>query len=133
VVVDSDWILHRLDDPSLTILDARTDDEYTGADNGLGGKVHAGHVPGAYHLAWEKFVDSRSLPRVHSRDELAALVRASGAADGSTVAVYCQVGLKASFEYFVTRMLGYDVKFYDGSWRDWGSKDLPYVSGTSRR
>jgi 3-mercaptopyruvate sulfurtransferase SseA len=30
-------------------------------------------------------------------------------------------------------MLGYDMKFYDGSWHDWGARDLPYVTGTGRR
>ena len=60
-------------------------------------------------------------------------MRASGAAAGSTVVVYCVTGLRASFDYFVAKLLGYDVKLYDGSWRDWGSKDLPYVTGTSRR
>jgi thiosulfate/3-mercaptopyruvate sulfurtransferase len=135
VVVDSDWIARHLDDASLTILDARTSEEYDGADNGSGngGTEHHGHIPGAYSLPWEKFVDSRQIPRLHSREELAALMRASGAADGSTVAVYCLTGVRASFEYFVARLLGYDAKLYDGSWRDWGSKDLPYVTGTSRR
>jgi 3-mercaptopyruvate sulfurtransferase SseA len=61
------------------------------------------------------------------------MFRGSGAADGSTVVVYCMVGLRASYAYLTARRLGYDVKFYDGSWMDWGSKDLPYVSGTARR
>jgi 3-mercaptopyruvate sulfurtransferase SseA/acetyl esterase/lipase len=133
VVVDSDWIDRRLDDPSLTILDARTGEEYAGTENGNGATEHHGHIPGAYSLPWETFVDSRQVPRLHSREELAALVRASGAADGSTVAVYCLTGLRASFEYFVARLLGYDAKLYDGSWRDWGSRDLPYVTGSTRR
>ena len=132
VVVDSDWILQHLDDSSVTILDARAHDQYTG-DESSGGELHRGHIPGAYSLPWEDFVEGRTLPRMHSRADLAALVRASGAADGSTVAVYCVTGMRASFDYFVSRLLGYDVKFYDGSWRDWGSKDLPTVKGPSRR
>jgi thiosulfate/3-mercaptopyruvate sulfurtransferase len=70
---------------------------------------------------------------VRDRAGLEALFRASGAADGGTVVTYCVVGLRASFAYFVARLLGYDAKLYDGSWREWGSKDLPYVSGSSRR
>ena len=133
VVVDSDWIVRHLNDPSLTVLDARTEHEYAGTDNGNGGNEHHGHIPGAYSLPWEEFVDRRQSLLLHSREELTALVRASGAADGSTVAVYCLTGVRASFEYFVARLLGYDAKLYDGSWRDWASKDLPYVTGTSRR
>lgn len=133
VVVDSDWILHRLDDPSLTLLDARVADQYSGMDQGGGGRLHHGHIPGAYSLPWEEFVDHRPNPVLDSRVRLAELVAASGAADGSTVVAYCVTGMRASFEYFVARLLGYDVKLYDGSWRDWGSKDLPTVTGTSRR
>jgi thiosulfate/3-mercaptopyruvate sulfurtransferase len=133
VMVDAAWIHARLDDPALTLIDARPDEEYTGADNGLGGRVHPGHIPGAYQIWWEKLVQSRPIHRAHPLEELRALHRASGAADGSTVAVYCMVGARASYAYLTARRLGYDVKFYDGSWRDWGSRDLPYVTGTARR
>lgn len=132
-VVDSDWVLSHLDDTAVTLVDARPDDEYTGADNGRGGRVHAGHIPGAYQIFWEKFVQSREIPRALSRDRLQALVAASGAAPGSTVATYCMVGLRASYAYMILRLTGYDAKLYDGSWMEWGSRDLPYVSGPSRR
>ena len=133
VVVDSDWILARLDDPALTLIDARPDDEYTGADGGMNGRVHAGHIPGAFQIYWEELVESRPVHRAHPIEELRALFAASGAGEGSTVAVYCMVGLRASYMYLTARRLGYDVKFYDGSWLDWGSKDLPFVGGPSRR
>lgn len=132
-VVDSDWLLKRLHDPQVTILDARSQAEYAGTDRRTGGKLHAGHIPGAFNLDWRKLVESRKLPLLRSRKELSSLVEASGAAPGSTVVTYCQTGVRASFDYFVARLLGYHVELYDGSWHDWGSKDLPYVSGKSRR
>jgi thiosulfate/3-mercaptopyruvate sulfurtransferase len=133
VVVDADWVLAHLEDPSVSLLDARPDDEYTGADGGMGGRVHAGHIPGAYQIYWEEFVQSRPVHRIHPTPELKALFAPMGAAPGSTVVAYCMVGLRASYAYMVARILGYDARFYDGSWLDWGSRDLPYVSGMSRR
>jgi len=133
IMVGAEWIHARLDDPALTLIDARPDEEYTGADNGLGGRVHPGHIPGAHQIYWEKLVQSRPIHRAHPLEELRALFRASGAADGSAVAVYCMVGLRASYTYLTARRLGYGVRFYDGSWRDWGSRDLPHVTGTARR
>lgn len=40
----------RLDHPTMLLIDARPDNEYTGADGGRGGRSHPGHIPGAYVL-----------------------------------------------------------------------------------
>jgi len=39
------------------------------------------------------------------------------------------VGMRASVAYLISRHLGYDSKFYDGSWVDWSQRDLPVVEG----
>jgi len=135
VVVDADWVLRRLDDPAVTIVDARSDAQYTGADAAQGGNggLHAGHIPGAFNIDADSLMASRAVPRLRDLAGLEALFQASGAARGGTVVTYCVVGQRASVDYFVARLLGYDAKLYDGSWREWGSRDLPYVSGPSRR
>ncbi len=134
ILVSADWIHKRLDDPRIALVDARPDDEYTGEDGGLGGTAHPGHIPGAAQMYWEELVVSRQSPRVHSLDQLTELFASAGAEEGDTVVAYCMVGWRASFTYFAARLLGYETKFYDGSWRDWGTRaDLPYVSGRSRR
>ena len=133
VVVSAEWIHGRLDDPKLVLIDARPDDEYTGADGGMGGDVHPGHIPGAYQLHWEKLVASADTPIFRPLSEMRTLYEAGGAAPGKEVVTYCMIGMRASLTYFVGRMLGYDMKFYDGSWRDWGTRDLPYVTGQAPR
>jgi 3-mercaptopyruvate sulfurtransferase SseA len=37
------------------------------------------------------------------------------------------VGMRASVVYFVSRMLGYDARLYDGSIMDWSRRKLPTV------
>ena len=133
ILVTADWIHQRLLDPGTALVDARPDDEYTGEDGGLGGTSNPGHIPGAAQMYWEELVVSRPLPTVHSLDQLTELFLSAGAEEGDTVVAYCMVGWRASFTYFAARLLGYETKFYDGSWRDWGTReDLPYVLGRSR-
>jgi thiosulfate/3-mercaptopyruvate sulfurtransferase len=60
---------------------------------------------------------------------LRALFQRAGATDNKSVIVYCMIGMRASVAYFVSRYLGYDTKFYDGSWVDWSARQLPAVKG----
>ncbi len=134
MLVDAEYIKGRLSDTSTLLLDARPDDEYTGADGGMGGMAHPGHIPGAVQLYWEQLVHSqKDDPGFLAPDALHAKFAGAGADKAKTVVAYCMIGARASLDYFVGRMLGYDMKFYDGSWHDWGTRDLPYVQGRSPR
>lgn len=128
-VVDASWVRARLDQPAVALIDARPENEYTGADGGHGGAHAAGHIPGAHHLYWERLMVSRSDPRFRSEAELRALFEEAGAAPGDTVVAYCFIGMRASVAYFVGRLLGYETRLYDGSWVDWSERKLPVVAG----
>jgi thiosulfate/3-mercaptopyruvate sulfurtransferase len=111
----------------FALVDVRPDDEFTGADGGIGGTHAAGHIDGARQLPWNTLVgsDGRFLPK----DQLRAKLEAAGAAPGRPVVSYCMVGMRASVVYFVARHLGLDAKLYDGSIIDWGRRGLPTKRG----
>jgi thiosulfate/3-mercaptopyruvate sulfurtransferase len=132
IVVTADWLRARLDDPAVTLMDTRTIEEYTGT-GGRRGIPSAGHLAGARHLVWEEMFRSREDPRLKPKEEILAMYRDRGAADGKTVVTYCYIGYRASISYFVARYLGFDAKFYDGSYQDWSLKQLPLVAGEKPR
>ena len=126
-VVSADWIKERLSSPRMTLLDARPDAEFTGADGGMNGMHVKGHLPDARQLVWNTLLDSSGtfLPDTELRKRYEAI----GAAKGTPLVSYCMVGMRASVTYFVARHLGYDARMYDGSIVDWTRRKLPAVMG----
>ena len=141
-VVSADWIKERLSSPTLrqaqgrpeqsrgakmTLLDARPDAEFTGADGGMNGMHVKGHLPDARQLVWNTLLDSsgKFLPDAELRRKYEAI----GAAKGTPLVSYCMIGMRASVTYFVARHLGYDARMYDGSIVDWTRRKLPAVMG----
>jgi thiosulfate/3-mercaptopyruvate sulfurtransferase len=127
-VVEADWVLERLEDPEVVLIDARSPDEYSGEDGGRG-QYTAGHIPGARHIFWEELIHSREDPRLLPEEDLRARFEAAGAGPDALVVVYCLTGTRASLAYFVSRLLGYETRLYDGSWHDWSAKGLPAETG----
>jgi thiosulfate/3-mercaptopyruvate sulfurtransferase len=125
-VVTADWIKERLSSEKMTLLDARPDAEFTGADGGMGAHVK-GHLPDAHQLVWNSLLDSsgRFLPDAELRKKFDAI----GARVDTPLVSYCMVGMRASVTYFVSRHLGYDARLYDGSIVDWTRRKLPAVMG----
>jgi thiosulfate/3-mercaptopyruvate sulfurtransferase len=126
-VVSADWIKERLSSPKMTLLDARPDNEFTGADGGMNGAHVKGHLPDAQQLVWNTLLDStgKFLPDAELRKKFEAI----GANTTTPLVSYCMVGMRASVTYFVARHLGYDARLYDGSIVDWTRRRLPAVMG----
>jgi thiosulfate/3-mercaptopyruvate sulfurtransferase len=126
-VVSADWITERLYSGKMTLLDARPDEEFTGADGGMGGAHVKGHLPDAHQLVWNSLLDTdgRFLPDAELKKKFDAI----GARANTPLVSYCMVGMRASVTYFVARHLGYDSRMYDGSIVDWTRRKLPAVTG----
>lgn len=125
-VADAAWILERLGDDDLRLLDARSAEEYDGT------RVRAargGHIPGARHFEWTRGMDRhlRLRPAAELRTELAAL----DVTPEHEVVVYCHSHHRSSFSYWMLRVLGFPrVRGYPGSWSDWGNRtDTPVATG----
>ena len=109
---------------SHAIVDIRSAREYSGeiiAPEGLKETaIRAGHVPGAVNIPWGEAVQADG--RFKPATELKALYAAHGVDGTKPVITYCRIGERSSHTWFaLTRILGYDVLNYDGSWTEYGN------------
>ncbi len=116
-----------------TIVDIRSPDEYSGKIFAPPGSqelsVRAGHVPGAINVTWSHAVNQAD-GTFKPAAELKKLYADAGVDGSKPIIVYCRIGERSSHTWFLlSRILGYDVRNYDGSWTEYGnSVGVPVVN-----
>lgn len=126
ILADAPWVNAHRTDARVLLLDARTPEEYDGSklEEGV---ARAGHIPGAVNLDWTTTITDG---KFREAGQLKQLLVGAGAAPGKEIVTYCRVGTRASALYFVARLLGYQVRMYDGSMNEWaGLPALPVATG----
>lgn len=112
-------VLRATDDPTVTILDSRSVEEYQGFVSRARRK---GHIKGASNVDFRRNLLFGEDGACAFRDtkELRDLYRIRLGRSGRII-TYCNSGNRASVSYLALRSLGYDVAVYDGSWLEWGN------------
>lgn len=122
---------------NAAIVDIRSGDEFSGKLFAPEGSkelsIRAGHVPGAKNVTWSKAVDPET-GKFKSKEELKKLYADAGIDGSKPVIVYCRIGERSSHTWYaLSRILGYDVRNYDGSWTEYGNSvgvPIANLSGT---
>jgi thiosulfate/3-mercaptopyruvate sulfurtransferase len=131
LLVDHEHVHERLTDSGAAILDARDTPFWTGEQLNRQRAARAGRVPGAHNVPFSALVDDSG--RLLGLDALRALFARAGVESGGPVVVYCHVGQQASLLFVAARLLGHDVRLYDGSYEDWSRREtLPVETGGPR-
>ena len=125
IVAKMDWMARLVAEKpggEVVIIDARP-----------GKRYRAGHLAGAQSMFWENALVSQNEGLLRSPQQLRQQFQAIGVTQGKKLVSYCEVGLQASYTYFLARYLGYDAVMYDGSYSEWSAAKEPVVRGDSPR
>jgi thiosulfate/3-mercaptopyruvate sulfurtransferase len=117
-------VLKFLDQPDITLVDARDGGQYSGAVFRKPGRP--GHIPGALNIPREALIDPTT-GTFRSNEELEQVFSNAQVLPQQQIVAYCNGGVAATSVLFSLAMLGYpSLSNYDGSWNEWGERqDLP--------
>jgi len=121
-LIDVVAIANKKSDTAL--VDIRSPDEFTGKIFAPAGvqetAIRAGHIPGAVNVPWGQAVAEDGTFK--SPEELKKVYASVGIDGKKPIITYCRIGERSSHTWFaLSKILGYNVKNYDGSWTEYGN------------
>ncbi|MBI4640726.1 MAG: sulfurtransferase [Candidatus Tectomicrobia bacterium] len=130
VLVEPDWLINHLDDPTLRIVEI-------GA-MGPSPYYDDGHIPGAIYWPWKESLWDERQREFVSPANFAALMSRSGVLPETTLLFYSSACQFATYALWTCVLRGHtNVKILNGSRKRWGqegrplTKDLPNVVPTT--
>ena len=114
LLVDKDYVLKTITSPTGVVVDARMKDVYDGAPTGY---PRDGHIAGALNIPFNEMTDTNNMFKAN--EQLAAYFNPVVPDKNKEIVTYCFIGQTASSVYMAARLLGYEVKLYDGSMQEW--------------
>ena len=114
LLVDKEYVLKTIKSTNGMVVDARAQRFY---DGDATGNPRDGHITGAKNIPYQEMIDQTNNTFKPS-DQLQPYFTPVAGKDKELV-TYCFIGQTASVVYMAGRILGYDMKLYDGSMQEW--------------
>lgn len=120
-------LLSLVQQQAIQLWDCRTEDEYTGLR--LAAR-RGGHIPNARHFEWSTALNRANHLKLHALERTQQRLEQQGFNLQEPVVVYCQSHHRSGLAYILGRVLGWNIRAYDGAWSEWGNRlDSPIVTG----
>jgi thiosulfate/3-mercaptopyruvate sulfurtransferase len=122
LIVDKNYVLKTMDSDKGVIVDARAKQYYDGEPVG---NPRNGHIKNALNIYYGDMIDQNTY-LFKPVDSLAGKFTPVVPDKKKEIVTYCFIGQTASVIYMTGRLLGYNVKLYDGSMQEWSRlEELP--------
>lgn len=116
----TDELARRLGDPSLTIVDIRSEAE---TNDDLNDTIRTGRIPRSIALPWTSLYEDDGV-RLRPPDQLAAIVTDAGLAPKDEILLYGRFGIDTGRVWLALAATGFSrVRIYDDGWVHWASRD----------
>ena len=120
-------LLSLVQQQAIQLWDCRTEDEYTGLR--LAAR-RGGHIPNARRFEWSTALNRENHLKLHALERTQQRLEQQGFNLQEPVVVYCQSHHRSGLAYILGRVLGWNIRAYDGAWSEWGNRlDSPIVTG----
>ena len=128
-LADLEDVLKVTQSGSSQVLDARPAGRFTGTDPEPREGMRSGHMPGARNLPFNMLMQEDGT--LKSPDQIAELMKDAGIDPDQPIITSCGSGVTAAVLTLGLTLIGAkNVRLYDGSWSEWGSRqDTPVVTG----
>lgn len=127
-VVDFESMFDIVTGKSVQIADARGAGRFEGIEPEPRPGVRSGHMPGARNVPFTMLSENGILKSV---EELTAVLTQAGLDLEKPIITSCGSGITAAVISLALASIGHeDSRLYDGSWSEWGSKEItPVITG----
>lgn len=117
LVVDSSAILENITSKKMLVVDARSEERYSGLSPEPRENMSSGHIPNSLNLPFEKVLHQA---KMKPKDELKIIFKNLNV-ENKPLAFTCGSGITACIILLASELISENTNIlYDGSWSEWG-------------
>ncbi len=123
LIVSYKEVFDNLSNNKYEIIDARQPDRFLGIIKEPRPGLNSGHIPKSKNLYFNDLIDPDTKKFI-KKEKIENLIKKKGIDINNDIVCSCGSGVTACILKFALELLGKNknIKIYDGSWSEWGSK-----------